>query len=109
MYWGEGTEQLGLDRIAVTVRVYTITNYHPLLSNCQPAWPAMPTFSRSNVLRSALRPSIVAGSRRGVANKAYPDHIQLSTFEHAFLTVGTGLAALLDPRRGGEYDKLGEN
>jgi len=51
---------------------------------------------------------MVAGPRRGVANKAYPDHIQLSTFEHAFLTVGTGLAALLDPRRGGKYDKLGK-
>ena len=67
----------------------------------------MATFSRSNALRNALRSSIVVGPRRGVANKAYPDHIPLSTFEHAFLTVGTGLAALLDPRRGGKYDKLG--
>ena len=47
---------------------------------------------------------MLVGSQRGVASKAYPDHIPLSTFEHAFLTVGTGLAALLDPRRGGECD-----
>jgi len=51
---------------------------------------------------------MAAGSRRGAANKAYPDHIPLNAFEHAFLTVGTGLAALLDPRRGGEYDELGD-
>ena len=47
---------------------------------------------------------MLVSSQRGIANKAYPDHIPLSTFEHAFLTVGTGLAALLDPKRGGECD-----
>lgn len=66
----------------------------------------MAAFSHSNLLRGVLRSSVAAGSRRGVSNKAYPDHIPLSTFEHAFLTVGTGLAALLNPRRGGEYDIL---
>ena len=66
---------------------------------------AMASFSRSNVFRNASRSLTFGGSRRGAANKAYPDHIPLSTFEHAFLTVGTGLTALLDPRRGGEYDK----
>lgn len=49
---------------------------------------------------------VSASSRRGVTHKAYPEHIPLNTFEHAFLTVGTGLAALLDPKRGGEYDKF---
>lgn len=62
----------------------------------------MASLPRSNVLRNTLRYSTILGPRRGVASKAYPDHIPLSTFEHAFLTVGTGLAALLDPRRGGE-------
>ena len=60
--------------------------------------------THSSTLRNALRSSIIVGSRRGVANKAYPDHVPLNTFEHAFLTVGTGLAALLDPKRGGGYD-----
>lgn len=81
-------------------------HYCFLLSSFRLVWPLMGTFSRSNVLRNALRSSIVTGSRRGVANKAYPDHIPLSTFEHAFLTVGTGLAAFLEPRRGGKYDKF---
>lgn len=82
------------------------THHRSLLSDCQLVCPTMAAFSRSNALRNALRSSVVAGSRRGVTNKAYPDHTPLSIFEHAFLTVGTGLAALLDPRRGGECDKL---
>ena len=65
--------------------------------------PAMTIFSHLNLFRNALRSSVVVGSSRGVTSKAYPDHIPLNTFEHAFLTVGTGLAALLDPRRGGGW------
>jgi ubiquinone biosynthesis protein COQ4 len=33
---------------------------------------------------------------------AYPGHIPLNTFENAFLTLGSALVALIDPRRGGK-------
>ena len=66
----------------------------------------MAALSRSNLLRNSWRSLAVTNLRRSLANKAYPEHIPLNTFEHAFLTVGTGLAALLDPKRGGEYYKF---
>jgi len=108
---GEGKQQ-GFDRIAVTVTPRLHNHWdleahrHSLLSNSQLIRLAMAPIPRSSVLRNVLRSSVVVGSQRGVATKAYPDHIPLSAFEHAFLTVGTGLAALLDPRRGGEYDEF---
>jgi hypothetical protein len=33
---------------------------------------------------------------------AYPGHIPLNTFENAFLSAGSALMALIDPRRGGK-------
>jgi len=99
MYWEKESDGLDRPRSEDHLR-FLLSNYHP-------ACPAMATFSRSNAFRMALRSPILVGLHRGVASKTYPDHIPLSTFEHAFLTVGTGLAALLDPRRGGECDIMG--
>ncbi|KIJ66841.1 hypothetical protein HYDPIDRAFT_108760 [Hydnomerulius pinastri MD-312] len=39
---------------------------------------------------------------------AYPGHIPLSTFENAFLAVGSAVMALVDPRRGDMVAALGE-
>ncbi|KIJ11973.1 hypothetical protein PAXINDRAFT_83603 [Paxillus involutus ATCC 200175] len=39
---------------------------------------------------------------------AYPGHIPLNTFENAFLTLGSALVALIDPRRGDMVAALGE-
>ena len=66
----------------------------------------MATLFRASLLRNSLGSSMATNSLRGVANKAYPDHIPLNSFEHAFLTVGTGLAALVNPKRGGESHKF---
>ncbi|KAF9243536.1 ubiquinone biosynthesis protein Coq4 [Melanogaster broomeanus] len=39
---------------------------------------------------------------------AYPGHIPLNTFENTFLSVGSALMALIDPRRGDMVAALGE-
>lgn len=49
--------------------------------------------SRPNVLREQMRSKST--------QPAYEGHIPLNTFESAFLAVGSGLMALMNPRRGG--------
>ncbi|KZT56941.1 putative COQ4 protein, responsible for restoring ubiquinone biosynthesis, partial [Calocera cornea HHB12733] len=46
--------------------------------------------------------------RRHRSAPAYPGHIPLNTLENAFLAVGSGIAALLNPRRGDMVAALGE-
>lgn len=48
-----------------------------------------------------IAPQVV--SRRSVGTKPlYEGHIPLNWFEHTFLTVGSALRAVTDPRRGGK-------
>lgn len=58
---------------------------------------AAPTLvaSRADVLREQVRSKST--------QPAYEGHIPLNTFESAFLAVGSGLMALMNPRRGGAF------
>jgi hypothetical protein len=52
---------------------------------------------------SAVRIGSVAFSQRGKAFPAYEGHVPLNWAENAFMAVGSALAALADPRRGGKF------
>lgn len=49
-----------------------------------------------------LRPAVIA--QRNKATPAYDGHVPLNWAENTFMAVGSALAALVDPRRGGKSD-----
>ncbi|EJU04852.1 ubiquinone biosynthesis protein COQ4 mitochondrial [Dacryopinax primogenitus] len=54
------------------------------------------------------RAALALQGRRHRSAPAYPGHIPLNAFENAFLAVGSGITALLNPRRGDMVAALGE-